>query len=149
MYIKRREGKKGYATLLGSFGCQYRKLEIRSRLRVQLRSLTLYLSLSLAAPLVYPATLTRSYPRQPLTIVRGCRLRKHSVIVQWPSTLLLHINQTISITCLLCRLSAATITMSPRGNISKGEPVYVRAYRRASLSRRTRGKFAGNARFID
>jgi len=29
--IKRREGKKGYATLTGSFDCQYRKLEIRSR----------------------------------------------------------------------------------------------------------------------
>lgn len=71
--------------------------------------------------------------------------------------LLQHINQTISITCLLCRLSALTITMARRSDMySDGERggererhAYRSTYRFVvTLRGRSRGKFARNARFI-
>lgn len=58
--LKGRKGKKRCATLFGSFGCQYRKLEIRSRRGVPVRSQRVRV----------PSTWTRAPPSAP-TIARG------------------------------------------------------------------------------
>lgn len=126
MHIKRREGKKGYVTLPGSFGCQYRKLEIRSRQRVPVP-----LSRRVS---VCPATLTRPFPRQPHDYRSWMQapktLRDRTVTVD---ALAAHKSNNIDHVFTLPSLRSHHYYVTGRRYIQR-ERVYVCTYRRASLS---------------